>query len=91
MAAFTAATAANINNTDNTVPKAAWQKQENNIRKSAHESDQRRSRNQNVGQNTILEKTYEFFQMCDLENKGFITRRDMQVRLLMETLLPQLL
>ncbi|XP_037538701.1 ras and EF-hand domain-containing protein [Nematolebias whitei] len=78
MAAFTAATAANINNTDNTVPKAAWQKQENNIKKSAHESDQRRSRNQNVGQNTILEKTYEFFQMCDLENKGFVTRRDMQ-------------
>uniref|UniRef100_A0A669DX95 Calcium release activated channel regulator 2A n=1 Tax=Oreochromis niloticus TaxID=8128 RepID=A0A669DX95_ORENI len=28
--------------------------------------------------NTILEKTHEFFQMCDIENKGFITRRDMQ-------------
>ncbi|KAM9351633.1 EF-hand calcium-binding domain-containing protein 4B [Symphorus nematophorus] len=31
-----------------------------------------------MGQNTILEKTHEFFQMCDIENKGFITRRDMQ-------------
>uniref|UniRef100_A0A8C9ZDF8 Calcium release activated channel regulator 2A n=1 Tax=Sander lucioperca TaxID=283035 RepID=A0A8C9ZDF8_SANLU len=31
-----------------------------------------------VGQNTIVEKTHEFFQMCDLEDKGFITRRDMQ-------------
>uniref|UniRef100_A0A3Q4HJF3 Calcium release activated channel regulator 2A n=1 Tax=Neolamprologus brichardi TaxID=32507 RepID=A0A3Q4HJF3_NEOBR len=36
------------------------------------------SGNGNVGQNTILEKTHEFFQMCDIENKGFITRRDMQ-------------
>lgn len=33
-----------------------------------------------VGRNTVQEKTLEFFQMCDLENKGFITRRDMQVR-----------
>uniref|UniRef100_A0A8C5DVK6 Ras and EF-hand domain-containing protein homolog n=1 Tax=Gouania willdenowi TaxID=441366 RepID=A0A8C5DVK6_GOUWI len=24
------------------------------------------------------EKTHEFFQMCDIENKGFVTRRDMQ-------------
>ncbi|XP_035013484.1 EF-hand calcium-binding domain-containing protein 4B [Hippoglossus stenolepis] len=31
-----------------------------------------------MGQNTFLEKTHEFFQMCDVENKGFITRRDMQ-------------
>ncbi|CAL8263046.1 unnamed protein product [Merluccius merluccius] len=28
--------------------------------------------------NTIMEKTREFFQMCDLEGKGFVTRRDMQ-------------
>ncbi|XP_029953101.1 ras and EF-hand domain-containing protein homolog [Salarias fasciatus] len=27
---------------------------------------------------TIQEKTHEFFQMCDIESKGFITRRDMQ-------------
>ncbi|KAM4733445.1 EF-hand calcium-binding domain-containing protein 4B [Anableps anableps] len=40
--------------------------------------DNLRSGNSDVGQNTILEKTHEFFQMCDIENKGFITRRDMQ-------------
>uniref|UniRef100_A0AAQ6ANB3 EF-hand domain-containing protein n=1 Tax=Amphiprion ocellaris TaxID=80972 RepID=A0AAQ6ANB3_AMPOC len=38
----------------------------------------RKSENGDVGPNTILEKTHEFFQMCDIENKGFITRRDMQ-------------
>ncbi|KAI4886725.1 hypothetical protein NFI96_014781, partial [Prochilodus magdalenae] len=32
---------------------------------------------------TVLEKTQEFFQICDTEDKGFITRRDMQ-RLLEE-------
>uniref|UniRef100_A0A8C7YU82 Calcium release activated channel regulator 2A n=1 Tax=Oryzias sinensis TaxID=183150 RepID=A0A8C7YU82_9TELE len=31
-----------------------------------------------LGQDAILEKIPEFFQMCDLENKGFINRRDMQ-------------
>jgi len=30
----------------------------------------------------VLEKTKEFFQICDIESKGFITRRDMQVRML---------
>lgn len=35
------------------------------------------SENLNVGPATVL----EFFQMCDIENKGFITQRDMQVRL----------
>ncbi|XP_060932937.1 EF-hand calcium-binding domain-containing protein 4B [Limanda limanda] len=34
--------------------------------------------NRDAGQNTFHEKTHEFFQMCDVENKGFITRRDMQ-------------
>lgn len=34
---------------------------------------------QDVGRITVQEKTLEFFQMCDIENKGFITRRDMQV------------
>nr|XP_057942218.1 EF-hand calcium-binding domain-containing protein 4B [Doryrhamphus excisus] len=29
-------------------------------------------------ENTILEKTHEFFQVCDIEKKGFITRWDMQ-------------
>ncbi|XP_010785892.1 EF-hand calcium-binding domain-containing protein 4B-like [Notothenia coriiceps] len=36
------------------------------------------AKNREVGQNTILEKTHEFFKMCDIENKGFISRRDMQ-------------
>lgn len=83
MAAFPAATAANISTTAHTLPKKAWQKQESNVKKSTHESDLKRSGNKDVGQNTILEKTHEFFQMCDIENKGFITRRDMQVRMLM--------
>ncbi|KAF3689076.1 EF-hand calcium-binding domain-containing protein 4B [Channa argus] len=34
--------------------------------------------NGDMDQNTILEKTHEFFLMCDVEDKGFITRRDMQ-------------
>lgn len=29
---------------------------------------------------TVLEKSQEFFQICDIEDKGFVTRRDMQVR-----------
>uniref|UniRef100_A0A674PGY7 Calcium release activated channel regulator 2A n=1 Tax=Takifugu rubripes TaxID=31033 RepID=A0A674PGY7_TAKRU len=36
------------------------------------------SETKDVGRNTVQEKTLEFFQMCDMENKGFITRRDMQ-------------
>lgn len=40
-------------------------------------SDARESRD--MGRDTVQEKTREFFQMCDVENKGFITRRDMQV------------
>ncbi|XP_028942234.1 EF-hand calcium-binding domain-containing protein 4B-like, partial [Antrostomus carolinensis] len=27
---------------------------------------------------TVLEKAHEFFQICDLESKGFITRQDMK-------------
>ncbi|XP_048877095.1 EF-hand calcium-binding domain-containing protein 4B-like isoform X2 [Brienomyrus brachyistius] len=30
------------------------------------------------GHVAMLEKTREFFQICDIEDKGFITRRDMQ-------------
>ncbi|XP_064417991.1 EF-hand calcium-binding domain-containing protein 4B [Latimeria chalumnae] len=33
---------------------------------------------QNSAQLTMLEKAHEFFQICDRENKGFITKRDMQ-------------
>ncbi|XP_062860863.1 EF-hand calcium-binding domain-containing protein 4B [Trichomycterus rosablanca] len=32
---------------------------------------------------TVLEKSQEFFQICDIEDKGFVTQRDMQ-RLLAE-------
>uniref|UniRef100_A0A7N6B3J0 EF-hand domain-containing protein n=1 Tax=Anabas testudineus TaxID=64144 RepID=A0A7N6B3J0_ANATE len=39
---------------------------------------QESSESGDMDQNTILEKTHEFFQMCDIENKGFINRRDMQ-------------
>lgn len=35
---------------------------------------------------TVLEKSHEFFQICDTEDKGFVTRRDMQVRLCLEFL-----
>ena len=29
---------------------------------------------------TVLGKAHEFFQICDLEGKGFITHQDMQVK-----------
>uniref|UniRef100_A0A673GJK4 EF-hand calcium-binding domain-containing protein 4B-like n=1 Tax=Sinocyclocheilus rhinocerous TaxID=307959 RepID=A0A673GJK4_9TELE len=32
----------------------------------------------NTDCSAVLEKTREFFQICDIEGKGFITRRDMQ-------------
>lgn len=57
--------------TGTSTPMAAWKRQE-----SSDSGD--------MDQNTILEKTHEFFQMCDIENKGFINRRDMQVRLLIQ-------
>ncbi|KAM4618189.1 EF-hand calcium-binding domain-containing protein 4B [Polymixia lowei] len=47
-------------------------------RASTDGGDWRRSESQDGGHNTILEKTHEFFQICDLEGKGFVTRRDMQ-------------
>ncbi|KAK5867759.1 hypothetical protein PBY51_012223 [Eleginops maclovinus] len=53
------------------VARASWQRQG-----SGDEAG--KCENGDVGQNTILEKTHEFFQMCDIENKGFINRRDMQ-------------
>lgn len=70
MAAFTAPFA-NTSAMNSMLAHTAWQSQESNDEAST-------SGNGNVGQNTILEKTHEFFQMCDIENKGFITRRDMQ-------------
>ncbi|XP_022605631.1 ras and EF-hand domain-containing protein homolog isoform X2 [Seriola dumerili] len=70
MAAFTAPCAIS-NTTTSTVAPTAWQRQGSGEEEGKYE-------NGDVGQNTIVEKTHEFFQMCDIENKGFITRRDMQ-------------
>ncbi|XP_070686730.1 EF-hand calcium-binding domain-containing protein 4B [Pempheris klunzingeri] len=68
MAAFTAPYA---NTTTSAAAQTAWQRQGSSDEVGTCE-------NGDVGQNTILEKTHEFFQMCDIENKGFISRRDMQ-------------
>ncbi|XP_041794877.1 EF-hand calcium-binding domain-containing protein 4B [Chelmon rostratus] len=70
MAAFTAPCAA-TNTVTAVGARTAWQRQG-----SSEEAG--KSENGDVGQHTIREKTHEFFQMCDIENKGFITRRDMQ-------------
>eukprot|EP00064_Thunnus_orientalis_P000232 superscaffoldBa00000011_g232 len=75
MAAFTA-TSAVTSTTTTTVARTAWQRQGSGEGAGKCESDWKKS--ENVGQNTILEKTHEFFQICDIESKGFITRRDMQ-------------
>ncbi|XP_052008897.1 EF-hand calcium-binding domain-containing protein 4B isoform X2 [Xyrauchen texanus] len=40
------------------------------------EESQRTSRDTDCS--AVLEKTQDFFQICDVEGKGFITRRDMQ-------------
>ncbi|XP_033997891.1 ras and EF-hand domain-containing protein homolog [Trematomus bernacchii] len=64
MATFTAPRAT----TNAKVARTSWQRQG-----SGDEA-----KNGEVRQNTILEKTHEFFKMCDIENKGFISRRDMQ-------------
>lgn len=37
-------------------------------------------RSSDWGHITLLDKTKEFFQTCDVEGKGFITRTDMRVR-----------
>jgi len=81
MAAFTAS-CANINTMGTSVAHTTWQGEGSSDEVGTRESYQRRSMNGDVEQNTIQEKTYEFFQMCDIENKGFITQGDMQVRLL---------
>lgn len=36
------------------------------------------TRGQEPGPQMVLGKAHEFFQICDIEDKGFITRRDMQ-------------
>uniref|UniRef100_UPI0037E97166 EF-hand calcium-binding domain-containing protein 4B n=1 Tax=Semicossyphus pulcher TaxID=241346 RepID=UPI0037E97166 len=70
MAAFTAP-CATTDTTTAAVARTAWRRQG-----SGEEAD--KCEDEDVGQSTVQEKTHEFFQMCDIENKGFITRRDMQ-------------
>nr|XP_020458678.1 ras and EF-hand domain-containing protein homolog [Monopterus albus] len=69
MATFTAS-CANTSTSTSRVARTAWKRQGNSEEGTYGEDD--------MGQNTILEKTHEFFQICDIENKGFITQRDMQ-------------
>uniref|UniRef100_A0A671YUG5 Calcium release activated channel regulator 2A n=1 Tax=Sparus aurata TaxID=8175 RepID=A0A671YUG5_SPAAU len=71
MAAFTAPCAPTSTATSTGVARTAWKRQGESVEAGARE-------NGDMGQNSILEKTHEFFQMCDIENKGFISRRDMQ-------------
>ncbi|XP_054881373.1 EF-hand calcium-binding domain-containing protein 4B-like [Poeciliopsis prolifica] len=70
MAAFTAPCP------DTSVARTTLQTPGGSDQTSAEDDDSRRSQSSDVGQNTILEKTHQFFQMCDTENKGFITERD---------------
>ncbi|XP_068170310.1 EF-hand calcium-binding domain-containing protein 4B isoform X2 [Antennarius striatus] len=71
MAAFTAP-CATTNITTSTPSKTAQQRQ--GIVEEACKCENV----DDVGQKTIFEKTREFFQMCDIKNKGFITRHEMQ-------------
>ncbi|XP_034542443.1 ras and EF-hand domain-containing protein homolog [Notolabrus celidotus] len=66
MAAFTAPCAVTDTMT-NTVDRTAWHRQGNG-------DEEGKCEDEDVGQRRVL----EFFQMCDIENKGFISRRDMQ-------------
>ncbi|XP_053175930.1 EF-hand calcium-binding domain-containing protein 4B [Scomber japonicus] len=77
MAAFTA-TCAVTSTTTTTLSQTARRRQGSSEEAAKCESDWRKTENGDVRQNTILEKTHEFFQLGDIENKGFITRRDMQ-------------
>ncbi|XP_058501895.1 EF-hand calcium-binding domain-containing protein 4B isoform X1 [Solea solea] len=72
MEAFARAPCASNDATASTVARTVWQRQ------GVGTEEGKCEKNGNMGQNAILEKTHEFFQMCDIENKGFITRRDMQ-------------
>ncbi|XP_037306440.2 EF-hand calcium-binding domain-containing protein 4B [Pungitius pungitius] len=73
MAAFTAPCAAAT--TTAMVARSAWRRKGGG---GGGGDGAGKSESGDVGQNTIGEKTQEFFQMCDIENKGFITQRDMQ-------------
>ncbi|KAM8891850.1 EF-hand calcium-binding domain-containing protein 4B isoform 2-T4 [Spinachia spinachia] len=73
MAAFTPPRAATT--TTATVARTAWRMKGGG---KAGGNEVGKCENREVGQNAIAEKTREFFQMCDIENKGFVTQRDMQ-------------
>lgn len=76
MAAFTAPHATPpAHTTAGAVVQTTQQRQEDGNKEGKREQGDMR-------QNTIQEKTHEFFQMCDIKDKGYITRQDMQVRLL---------
>uniref|UniRef100_A0AAQ4RQG8 EF-hand domain-containing protein n=1 Tax=Gasterosteus aculeatus aculeatus TaxID=481459 RepID=A0AAQ4RQG8_GASAC len=75
MAAFTACAAAT---TTAAVARSAWRRKGGGGGGGGGGNEAGNCENGDVGQNTIGEKTREFFQMCDIENKGFITQRDMQ-------------
>uniref|UniRef100_A0A673GJ27 EF-hand calcium-binding domain-containing protein 4B-like n=1 Tax=Sinocyclocheilus rhinocerous TaxID=307959 RepID=A0A673GJ27_9TELE len=47
-------------------------------RASHRRGEDRQGTPSNTDCSAVLEKTREFFQICDIEGKGFITRRDMQ-------------
>ncbi|KAL1257033.1 hypothetical protein QQF64_012578 [Cirrhinus molitorella] len=47
-------------------------------RASHHRGEDRQGTPGDSDCSAVLEKTREFFQICDIESKGFITRRDMQ-------------
>ncbi|XP_075458382.1 EF-hand calcium-binding domain-containing protein 4B [Ascaphus truei] len=62
---------------ENSTPVQSGQKQE---REATLEGDPKWNftEGNKPGTHTMLGKAQEFFQICDIENKGFITRRDMQ-------------
>uniref|UniRef100_A0A3Q4BUT6 EF-hand domain-containing protein n=1 Tax=Mola mola TaxID=94237 RepID=A0A3Q4BUT6_MOLML len=66
MAAFTAEQATTNNMSSTAGARTSWHGRGN----SGESGD--------VKLDTVLEETRDFFQICDIENKGFITRRDMQ-------------
>ncbi|XP_069018348.1 EF-hand calcium-binding domain-containing protein 4B [Embiotoca jacksoni] len=78
MAAFTAPCSSSNTTNTTTVAQHARQGRGSIDETSTCASNRRKSEKGNAGQNPALENTHEFFQMCDIENKGFITRRDMQ-------------
>lgn len=52
------------------------------VNRASHRREDKQGTPSDSDCSALLEKTREFFQICDIEGKGFITRRDMQVRML---------